>query len=224
LPNILNKKEQKNNPIPSKASAARATVAVARAGPFVNHAANFLNPLKKNSMSKTREKKVLITKPISDEDAENYFAEYAAADARVQQITAKMDVEITRIREKYADDLTRLNEQKQSAFEKLQHYALNAPEKFVKRKSLEMTHGIIGFRTGTPSLKALKGQTWASVLQLVKSFLPEYVRVKEEVDKEALLNERDNPEVANKFTQIGVRVEQSETFYVEPKKELAAVN
>lgn len=54
-----------------------------------------------------------------------------------------------------------------------------------------MAHGVIGFRTGTPKLKTLKGFTWASALQLVKEFLPGYVRQTEEIAKDKLLADRD---------------------------------
>lgn len=170
-------------------------------------------------MAKTRETKKLITEQISVEEAEQLFAEYAAADAKEQRITATMDVQITKIREKYQDDLAQLAEAKRNTFEKLQHFATNAPELFTSKKSLDFTHGKLGFRTGTPALKTLKGFTWGSTLNLVKEFLPNFVRVKEEVDKESLLASREKEEVADKLTKCGLKVEQSETFFVEPKKE-----
>lgn len=174
-------------------------------------------------MAKTRETKKLITENISIEDAEAIFAEYAAADAKQQKITAQMDIAITKIREKYQDELAELDKTKTEAFEKLQHFATNAPELFTQKKSIELTHGKLGFRTGTPSLKTLKGFTWGSALNLVKEFLPDFVRIKEEVDKEALLSKREDGDVASKLSKCGLRVEQAETFFVEPKKEEAAL-
>lgn len=170
-------------------------------------------------MSKTREKKVLITKPITNEDAEQEFANFAAADAKLQKINAEMDVKITAIREKYQDEIARLNEVKEQAFEKLQHFAINAPELFVKRRSIEMTHGVLGFRTGTPKLKLVKGFTWAKVLDNLKHYLPTYVRVVEEPAKDRLLSDREVPEVKENLTKVGCLVDQDETFFVEPKKE-----
>jgi phage host-nuclease inhibitor protein Gam len=172
-------------------------------------------------MSKNREKKKLITETISLEDAESIFAEYAAADAQEQKITAQMDIAITKIREKYQDELAALAEQKKSAFERLQHFALNSPELFTNRKSIELMHGKLGFRTGTPSLKTLKGFTWNSALNLVKEFLPDFVRIKEEVDKESLLARREDPDISSRLSKCGLRIEQAETFFVEPKKEEA---
>ena len=77
----------------------------------------------------------------------------------------------------------------------------------------------MGFRTGTPALKTLKGFTWESVKNLLKEFLPGYVRTKEEADKEKLLADREKEEVAALFPKVGVKVTQDEAFFVELKKE-----
>lgn len=170
-------------------------------------------------MAKKREKKTVYS-GITSEQMEQAFADYARADARQQKITAEMDVAMTKIREKWQDELTRLAETKDNAFDILQAYAMeNRDELFSKRKSLETTHGTLGFRTGTPTLKTRKGFTWASVLEMLKEFLPNYVRTKEEPAKDKLLADREDEEVAALFPKVGVVVVQDETFFVEPKKE-----
>lgn len=165
-----------------------------------------------------RRKKTLIT-GVTREQAEDSFARYADADARQQKITAQMDVQITRIREKYADDLTKLEEIKDQAFDEIHAYAENNRDQFGQKKSLELTHGVIGFRTGTPKLKTLKGFTWNSVTNLLKEFLPSYIRIEESPAKDRLLADRDNPDTFQQFNKCGIYVDQDETFYVEPKKE-----
>lgn len=170
-----------------------------------------------------RTKKTVVS-GISREQAEQAFADFAAADAKCQNLTSKMDIEITRIREKYADRLAELDAKKSEAFDLMQAYALeNKDELFSRKKSVESVHGVFGFRTGTPKLKNLKGFTWAAVTNLVKELLPSYIRTSEELAKDKLLADRDVPEVAGYFPKIGVQVVQEETFYVEPKKENDAV-
>jgi len=157
---------------------------------------------------------------LTREDAEKAFAEFSAADAKIQSITAKMDLEMTKIREKYADQLAELEDTKEKNFEIVQSYAIeNKEELFQKRKSVESAHGVFGFRTGTPKLKTLKGFTWPAVVNLCKEFLPDYVRTTYEVAKDKLLADRDKEEVRNHFVDVGVMVAQDETFYLEPKKE-----
>lgn len=171
-------------------------------------------------MAKTREKKVVVT-GVTREQFEDSFAKFADADARIQELTAKMDVEITRIREKYQDRIAGLGSVKEEAFEKMQVWAMeNKEEVFSKRKSIETAHGLAGFRTGTPKLKLLKGFTWGAVTKLLKEFLPGYVRVIEEPAKDRLLSDRDDPEVMVAMGRVGVFVHQDESFFVEPKKEV----
>lgn len=166
-----------------------------------------------------RTKKTVVTR-VTREQAEQAFAEFAAADAKFQNLTSKMDLEITQIREKYADRLAELGEVKARSFDVMQSFAVeNKEELFARRKSLESAHGVFGFRTGTPKLKNLRGFTWAAVTNLVKELLPDYIRVSEELAKDRLLADREKAEVAEFFPRIGVQVVQDETFYVEPKKE-----
>ena len=183
-------------------------------------------------MAKKREKKTVYT-GITSEQMEQAFADYAKADARQQKITAEMDIQMAKIREKWQDELAKLAETKDNAFDILQAYAMeNREELFSKKKSLETTHGILGFRTGTPKLKTLKGFTWASVLNLLKEFLPGYVRTIEEPAKDKLLADRDTRyyegaddtvgvPMAEQMAKCGIMVTQDETFFVEPKKEEA---
>lgn len=181
----------------------------------------------------TRKKKVIIT-GVSREAADEAFATYAKSDAQVQKINADIELQCAKIREKYADRLAVLTEEKDKAFDTLQAFATeNQAELFAKKKSLDMAHGVIGFRTGTPKLKTLKGFTWTSALQLVKRFLPDYVRLTEDIAKDKLLADRDgnvamavsdSPSlveipVRKAMAECGMQVVQDETFYVEPKKE-----
>ena len=166
-----------------------------------------------------REKKVVHT-GVSTEQMEAAFSDYAIADAKLQKINATIDVQVTNIRDKYADDITKLTEAKEKAFDVMQAFALeNRDELFAKKKSMESVHGVLGFRTGTPKLKLLKGFTWGAVVKLLKEFFPAYVRITEEPAKDKLLADREDEGATDMFKKIGICVTQDETFYVEPKKE-----
>ena len=167
----------------------------------------------------TRQKKTLI-QGITAEQANDAFAQYAKADAQINKINADVELQCAKIREKHADELTRLSDEREQAFDTLQAYAVeNQAELFTKKKSLDMAHGTIGFRTGKPKLKTLKGFTWASALNLVREFLPSFIRTTEEIAKDKLLADRDAEGMGEKMAQCGITVTQDETFYVEPKKE-----
>ena len=178
----------------------------------------------------TRQKKTVIS-GVTREAAEEAFAQYAKADASINKIQAEVELKCAQIREKWQDKLSALTVERGEAFDVLQGFAAEHPELFTKKKSLEMVHGTIGFRTGTPKLKTLKGFTWASALELVKRVLPVYVRVKEEIAKDRLIDDRDVEDVrievgggevvpmAEAMKGCGLEVVQDETFFVEPKSE-----
>ena len=56
-------------------------------------------------------------------------------------------------------------------------------------------------------------------MHLLDKLKPDYVRTKKEVAKDKLLADRDKAEMPALFTELGIMVDQDETFYVEPKKE-----
>ena len=166
-----------------------------------------------------REKKRIIS-GVTREAADEALATYAMADAQAAKIAADIELQCVKIREKYADKIAELEGQKAAAFDTLQAYASeNKGDLFTKKKSLDMVHGTIGFRTGTPKLKTLKGFTWASALQLVREFLPSYIRTTEEITKDKLLADRDVDGMCDNMSRCGIQVVQDETFFVEPKKE-----
>lgn len=170
-------------------------------------------------MAKTRVKKVVVS-GVTRDQMEEAFGAFAFADAKLQGINAAMDAEITKIRERNAEEIAKFQQQKDDALEVMQTFATeNRDELFSKKKSMETAHGVLGFRTGTPKLKTRKGFTWAAVLELVKTFLPKYIRQTEEIARDKMLADRDEEGMEELFAKCGVYVDQDEAFYVEPKKE-----
>ena len=166
-----------------------------------------------------RAKKTVVS-GVTREQMESAFGEYALADAEVQSINAQMDAQFVAIREQNADRLAELEQKKSTAFEVMQVFATeNREELFSKRKSLETTHGVLGFRTGQPKLKTKKGFTWAAVLELLKKFGKDYIRTAPEVAKDKLLADREDKKCQKVMEDCGIEVVQDETFFVEPKKE-----
>ena len=166
----------------------------------------------------TRVKKPVMTvKTI--EDAEGAMAEYSIADAKIRKINAKMDEQITAIRQKYADEIQEQISKRDNHLDDLHLFAESNPQLFEKKKSLELTHGVLGFRTGQPKLKLAKKMNWQGVLELLKLKAKDYVRTVDEVAKDKLLADREEPATKLILKEVGVEVAQDETFYIEPKQE-----
>jgi len=171
-------------------------------------------------MTKSRTKRKTIVPPLNQNEADRVLARYATAHAKREEINAEIDQKLTEIREQYAGDLAELTEVVNDNFKKLQMYYEVKPELFKKRKSIETAHGLVGFRTGTPKLKTLKGYTWAAVLKLLQAKQAiNYLRTKVEPAKDLLLANREQPEVITLMSEVGIEVVQDDTFFVDLKKE-----
>lgn len=184
-------------------------------------------------MKTTKRQKKTVISGVTRETAEEAFARYAKADASINKIQAEIDLACTGVRERYQQQLGSLECERACAFDTLQAFAVeHQAELFSRKKSLEMSHGVIGFRTGTPKLKTMKGFTWASALELVRTILGSgYIRRTEELAKDRLLADRDIAQVtviepgtthgtvvpmAEALARCGLMAVQDENFYVEP--------
>ncbi len=137
-----------------------------------------------------------------------------------QKILNDKQEAIARIEAQCAEPLGEIAESVKRATLDLQAWAEANPAEFSKRKSIEFTHGTIGFRTGTPKLELLSRKfTWKRVLENVQTLLPNFIRDKPEIDKEALLAQRDEESVKWAIAGCGMKVVQDESFFVEPKIE-----
>lgn len=170
-------------------------------------------------MAKTTRVKKQVKPAKSQEEIEIVISEYATADAKYKKIIATIEQTITALREKHEDELIDLKTTIQEKVEDLQTYATANPDLFKDKKSVDLVHGSIGFRTGTHKLQTLRKLKWDDVLPLIKKKLPTYVRVKEELAKDKLIADRDDKKVSKYFDYCGIEVVQDETFFVELKKE-----
>ena len=176
-------------------------------------------------MSKSRTKTTALQPPTDLTGAEKVLADYATADAKLDEINSFMDQKIVKIREEHAADIQDLEEKKDTAFKQLQMYAESHPEHFTKKKSFPMSQGLLGFRTGTPKLKTLKGFTWAAVTKLLEASEKgkQYIKSTIVPMKDKILADRDKEEIAGMLPNVGIEVVQDESFYIELKKEEKAI-
>jgi len=155
---------------------------------------------------------------------------YAITDLRKTALEAGLNSELAEIREQYetrlqearntyAPELHALTSHMEMLGASLLVWANNNKHAFTKVKSMDIVHAIIGFRIGQPALKMLSKWTWAKVLVAVKArFIADlYVRTREEVDREAIL--QDRVKLKDDLSALGLKVHQKEDFFVEVKKE-----
>lgn len=173
-------------------------------------------------MSKNRIK--LPTTILTRARAEEILGEIATLTIERRAQQNELDRELTFAREKYEEPLSALVKQIEEKTALLESWASANPGEFPKqRKSIELLHGTIGFRTGTPKLKTLAKWTWDRVLEKLKQLgkpVADFIRTKEEVNKEAIITAvTTGTMLVGEERQWGCAVVQDEAFFVEPKLE-----
>jgi phage host-nuclease inhibitor protein Gam len=156
-------------------------------------------------------------------DAERILGELAAATADRARFQAELDAKLTEVRREFEHVIEDLNKDIEGHTGLLQAWAEANPDEFGEKKSVELLHGRLGFRTGNPKLKTLSGWTWDRVKETLARSFSGHIRTKTEVDKEGLLAARQRHELDdNDLRQIGVKVVQDEAFFIEPKVDAPA--
>ena len=175
-------------------------------------------------MKKTNRIKINLPFPTTRDEAECLMTDLAIVVNNQRKIQADRDAAVLEINERCAPDLAQCEELIKAHTEALRAWAEANPDQFPKgRKSLPMSNGVLGFRTGTPKLSLFsRAFTWEKVLQALRaaSAWCNYIRIKEEVDKEAILASHsqclDKPTFEADLRRFGIKVSQDESFYVEP--------
>jgi phage host-nuclease inhibitor protein Gam len=168
----------------------------------------------------TRIKKKVISNVTLD-DAQEASQQYAASFNKLKKIEVKMNEEINRVKDKYADDIAAIKEEMAEPYEVLQVFTTENKTTWGKKKSFELLHCIIGLRTGTPKVIKDKKFTWPAILELLKKntvFKP-FIRTTEEINKEAILAEKNEAILGQLKEECFVSIDQDESFYVTPKEE-----
>lgn len=151
-------------------------------------------------------------------EMETLVGEIAALRIQAVQEMASLDTEINRARAAYESVLSNLSEKIELKVSLAKAWADMNPSEFAGKKSIEFLHGTVAFRTGMPSLKPLSGWTLELVLEAIKTkpnWREEYVRTKDEVNKEKILAAYPHVLDAADLRRMGLRFTQSESFKVE---------
>lgn len=153
--------------------------------------------------------------------AEELLGEIATLTIETREQKNALDRELASAREKYEAPLVALGRRIEEKTALLESWAAANPAEFPKnRKSIELLHGSLGYRTGMPKLKTLPKWTWDRVLETLRTLAAQFIRSKEEVNKEGILAAIiDGSLDASSARQLGVLMLQEESFFVEPKLE-----
>lgn len=160
---------------------------------------------------------------VSLAEAQQAANEYSRYSVQKDKLNVALNEQLNAVRQKYEPGITELDEAMAEPVAVLESYAIEQRGQWGDRKSTELGTCIIGFRTSPPSLQKARGITWDYIIALMRSnkVLKPFLRVKEDVDKQALLKLQQDAKIMKQLTAIGVTVKQDENFYVEPKKDVS---
>lgn len=170
-------------------------------------------------MSKKTRIKIPLIAITTRAEAEDAMSAIAQADAKRRGLEAAMDAKVHAIHEASAPALAECDTEIKRQSQALQVWAEANPQEFGKKKSLTFLSGTLGFRTGGPKLALLnKAWNWEKVLEQVQRCLPNFIRDKPEIDKEAILGQRDEEAIKAVLPRCGLKVTQDEGFFIEPNQ------
>jgi phage host-nuclease inhibitor protein Gam len=105
----------------------------------------------------------------------------------------------------------------------IEAWAAGHPEQFLDRKSIDLLHGTIGFRTSTPRVVIPRNMDEDELsVRLMLAGMSEYVRVRRELDRQAVLAAAASDkyqDVQDRIGEFGVHVVQSERFFIDVRQE-----
>lgn len=157
-------------------------------------------------------------KPIrSYEDADQTLLEIADCETQLQKQEAEMNEQIQKIRDEYEKNTHVVRAVKVSLEKELEKFCIHNKSDFEKSRSRELVHGLIGFRNSPPKVALLNRKyKWETVLELLGRvrFGKDFIRKKEEINKEAVLAAYNSKEIDDqKLASVGMKVDQTEEFF-----------
>jgi phage host-nuclease inhibitor protein Gam len=152
-----------------------------------------------------------IPAPATLAEAEGLLAEIGSDQRQVEALETRMNEQLARIKAEFEASAAPINEAIEARFASLQAWAEAHKQTLLdrSRKTAKIATGELGWRTSPPAVR-ITGVP--AVLEALKQLrLKRFIRVKEEVDKEAI---RKDPDAVKNVK--GISITQQEEFWIKP--------
>lgn len=183
-------------------------------------------------MSKTTKLKVVRPILATRVAVEQCVAETCAAQIAREKLIAKRDAKIATITAEYAEEIDGHSETIDTNLVLLEQWLDANDGELGDARSTVIGGARLGFRTGNPAVKPTGKLTLKAVIAGLKKLggdlAKKYLREKTELAKETVLatarlcesaDAKVAADAAAELEQIGVEVQQGETFYLDPPRE-----
>lgn len=163
-------------------------------------------------MTKKRIKRPVVNVPKERDDAAGFLSSLAEAQREIDQIEATLNKAVEKLTAQAMKAAKPYQEKKAQLVEGLFVFALGNREELTeggKHKTVKLPTGSLSWRLTPPKVNITSKE---KVLKALKRLgLKRFIRIQEEIDKEAMLRE---PEEVKKVT--GASITQQEEFVVKP--------
>lgn len=164
-------------------------------------------------MAKTKPQTEQATTLKSWEEVDSTLKAIAVIRSKIMQHESTWNDERLKLQNKYQPILDKFNAEVIGLERDVQLFCEDNKSMFDVNRSRTLNYGEVGFRKGTGALKTLKGFTWEAVKQVVKKskkYASQFIRIKEDVDKQAILSAGLKKE---ELAKIGVYIHQEDAFF-----------
>lgn len=139
-----------------------------------------------------------------------------------ERLELRRDQKILEVRQSYDGGINDIAEKMQMDVIRAEKFAEEHREDILpgKKKSADTKLAFFGFRTGNPTLVLLNRKwTWQKVVDFLEKQVDwkKFLVIKASVDKDAMKAQLTPEQLAT----CGTRIEQKETFFVDPKRDPA---
>lgn len=145
--------------------------------------------------------------------------EIAKRTAYIQKKEAQLNEKISALRSRFEDETAEAKAEAELLKQDVEAYCMKNKAAFDEQRTLVFLTGKVGFRNNPPKVTQLNRKyTVASSIELIQRiFKGLYIRLKEEIDKDSILSDyREKKVTDQKLAAVGLKVDQSETFFIEP--------
>lgn len=136
---------------------------------------------------------------------------FVKAESNHNALSQKMTEEIEKVKEKYQIRILEHENERINCMVFLEQYAIENPSIF-SAKSTDIGPVTLGYRTGNWKVNLVTEAK--EVIEKLKKYLPGAVKYKEEINKAALIADRNN--IQKEIVKCGIEIVQDEYFYVQP--------
>jgi phage host-nuclease inhibitor protein Gam len=155
----------------------------------------------------------------SVEDCSSAMSDLVIAQTQLEALVADRNREVATVQARYETSIDRAREAVGALEASLEdYYYAHIPEiEAGGKKHLDTANGRMGRRVNPPKLSPLnRSWTWKRIIDLVQVVYKErfLLKPKPEIDRDKLRCEL----AAEELKQLGLKVDQGETFYIEPAR------